>query len=252
MKINSLDKANFKGYSSAIKRAQYAAADKFAKIDKIGEGTNIALDFIGKAILVPATIMAASKEPKEKKEYSALKNPVAAAFQLMMEAPILMLGSSFVANLANKGKLDREGSNFSYNEKLYKDKFIDSVKSAAKEDKNFESISSELLEKLNKKGFGKNLKENFYDAIENSSISTKETLKKSLKEFDSTHKRLYHLQNRICFVAAIALTPILCKAEDYFFPKIMKLIKHPEENKKTKMKISLYHFKAQSAKGGLK
>ena len=120
MKINSLDKTNFKGYSSAIKRAQYAAADKFAKIDKIGEGTNIALDFIGKAILVPATIMAASKEPKEKKEYSALKNPVAAAFQLMMEAPILMLGSSFVANLANKGKLDREGSNFSYNEKLYK------------------------------------------------------------------------------------------------------------------------------------
>lgn len=252
MKINSLDRANFKGYNSTLKRVQNTVANKFAKIDQIGEGTNIALDFLGKAVLVPATIMMASKEPKEKKEYSALKNPIAATFQLMMEAPILMLGSNFIAKLANTGKLDREGSNFSYNEKLYRDRFIENIKSAANGDENFKNTTNELIEKLNKKGMGKNLKESFHEAIENSSISTKETLKKSLKEFDTTHKRLYHLQNRVCFAAAIILTPILCKAEDYFFPKIMNLIKHPNENKKPKMRISLYHFKAQSAKGGIK
>lgn len=51
-------------------------ADKFAKMGNIGEGASIAADFLGKAVVVPAVIMAASKEPAEKKEYSAFKNPL--------------------------------------------------------------------------------------------------------------------------------------------------------------------------------
>ena len=66
MKINSIDSTHFKSLGSAVKNIKNAAADSFAKIDNVGEGTNIALDFLGKAILVPATIMIVSKEDKEK------------------------------------------------------------------------------------------------------------------------------------------------------------------------------------------
>lgn len=250
MKINSIDSTHFKSLGSTVKNIKNAAADSFAKIDNVGEGTNIALDFLGKAILVPATIMIVSKEDKEKKEYSALKNPVAAVFQLMMEAPILIAGSNFVGKLANKGALDKAGSGISYNENLYRGKFILSVKNAAREDENFKTVSDGLLEKLNKKGLGKNLRDDFYDIIEQTSAGTKESLKKSLKDYDTVHKRLYHLQNRVCFVAAIALTPLLCKAEDYFFPKIMNLIK-PNKQPSSRRRITLQHFRAQTAKGGL-
>lgn len=252
MKTNSINNTNFKGYSSALKNTRLSVAKKFAKIDQIGEGTNIALDFFGKAVLVPATIMIASKEPEEKKEYSALKNPIAALFQLMMEVPILMAGSNLVEKLANKGKLDKAGSNFSYNEKLFKEKFISNIENTFQNDKNLKETCANLVEKLNKKGLGKNLKEEFEEIIKKSSPNAKDALKKSLKDFDETHKRLYHLQNRVCFVAAIVLTPILCKAEDYFFPKIMNLIKKPQKQTSTRKTISINSFKAQLAKGEAK
>ena len=63
MKINSLNGSiNCKGSASFVKNLKSAAADSFARIDQIGEGTNIALDFIGKAVVVPAVILAVSKE----------------------------------------------------------------------------------------------------------------------------------------------------------------------------------------------
>ena len=58
MKINSLNRSiNCKGSAGFVKNLKSAAADSFARIDQIGEGTNIALDFIGKAVVVPAVIL---------------------------------------------------------------------------------------------------------------------------------------------------------------------------------------------------
>ena len=51
--------------------------------------------------------MLASKEPVEKKEYSALKNPVAAIIQLALEVPVLLLGSKAIEKAANKGLFDK-------------------------------------------------------------------------------------------------------------------------------------------------
>ena len=77
MNINRISANNtkpaFKGGLAAI---QKNAAKTFANIEGIGEGASIAFDFLGKAIVVPAVIMLASKEPVEKKEYSALKTPL--------------------------------------------------------------------------------------------------------------------------------------------------------------------------------
>lgn len=252
MNINTQNSINFSSRHHLIKRLKHAAVEKFSQVDNIGEGTNIALDFAGKAALVPATIMIASKEDKEKKQYSALKNPIAATLQLMMEVPILMWGSKLVEKLANQGKLDKPESGFSYNEKLYKDEFISALNQAAKTDENFSKKTPELLERLNKKGLGKNLKEDFVELIESSAEDTAKTLKKSLDNYDGAHKRLYHLQNRICFAAAIVLTPLLCKAEDYFFPKIMKKIKPAPKKEGGRRIISFHHFKTHVLKRGEK
>lgn len=253
MKINSANNINYKGHSGIVKNFKRAAGEKFAKIDQIGEGTNIALDFAGKAVLVPATIMLVSKEDKEKKEYSALKNPVAAIFQLLMEVPILILCSKYVENLANRNKLNKIGGKISYNEKSAKENFIKALNKASGENLELEKSCKEIVEKLNKKGFGRIIKEDFEQAIENFGGNYKKELKESLKNLDLTHKRLYHLQNRVSFVAAIALTPILCKAEDYFFPKVMnKIVKKPENNSKPKKFLTLQHFKSLVSKRGAK
>ena len=103
MKVTGLNNShNFCGKGAFINKAQNFAAKNFAKIDEIGEATNIALDFSGKAILVPLIIMMTSKEEKETKEYSALKNPVAATIQLAIEAPLLAIGSKIISTLANE------------------------------------------------------------------------------------------------------------------------------------------------------
>ena len=252
MKINSANNINYKGHSGIVKNFKRAAGEKFAKIDQIGEGVNIALDFSGKAVLVPATIMLVSKEDKEKKEYSALKNPVAATFQLLMEVPILMLCSKYVENLANRNKLNKIGGKISYNEKYAKDNFINMLNKASSENLELEKSCKEIVEKLDKKGFGKLIKEDFEQAIESFGGNYKKELIESLKNWDLTHKRLYHLQNRVSFVAAITLTPLLCKAEDYFFPKIMnKIIKKPENNKPKKF-LTLQHFKSLVSKRSVK
>ncbi len=253
MKINSVNNVNYKGHIGIIKNIKRAAGDKFAQIDQIGEGTNIALDFAGKAVLVPATIMLVSKEDKEKKEYSALKNPIAATIQLLMEVPILMLGSKLIEKLANSDKLYKPKSGISYNEKSAKDLFLRTIDNASQNNESLKNACSEVLKKLEKKGFGKSIKEDFEQIIENYGAQYKEELKKALLNLDKTHKNLYHLQNRLCFLAAIILTPILCKAEDYLFPKIMNLIiKNPEKKQNTQRFLSLHHFKNQLKKGGIK
>lgn len=254
MRINKQNNLNFSSNASLIKNFKRAAGEGFAKIDDIGEGVNITLDFLGKAVLVPATIMLVSKEEKEKKEYSALKNPVAATLQLLMEVPILMYGSKLIEKLANKGKLDKEGSIFSYNEKAAKEGFTTALQEAAKKDETLKTKSVELIERLNKKGLNSNLKDAFQDSFEKLPEETSKALKKSLENYDTTHKRLYHLQNRVCFVAAIVLTPLLCAAEDFLFPKVMKLLKGEKTPPKgqSRVQISLQNFKSQVAKGDLK
>ena len=254
MKINSINNINYTGHTNILKNIKCACGEKFAKIDEIGEGTNIALDFLGKALIVPAIIMLTSKEDKDKKEYSALKNPLAATIQILLEAPILMLGSKFIENLANKNKLDSPKGDFSYNEAAAKEFFIEKLKFATKENSDLAKNCHKLVDRLNKKGLGKNLKEDFEQTFENYGENYKKCLKEALEKLDTTHKNLYHLQNRICFLAAIVLTPLLCKAEDYLFPKVMNLIINKKETQKPKGRkiFSIYHFKSQINKGGLK
>ena len=254
MKINSTNNINYKGHGSIIKNIKRAAGNKFAQIGQIGEGVNIALDFAGKAVLVPATIMVASKEDKEKKEYSALKNPIAATIQLLMEVPILMAGSKFIENLANSGALDPDTGAKLYNENEAKKTFLYFVKKVSQSDEVFEENSKKLIENIEHKGLTRKIKEEFELLIRNASDNmSKKNLLAALNNYELTHKRLYHLQNRVCFIAAIALTPILCKIEDYFFPKIMNFItKNKTQKPQTKKIFTINHFKSQILKGGIK
>ena len=254
MKINSLNNnTNFQGRSRIVKNIKRAAGEHFAKIDKIGEGTNITLDFLGKAVLVPLVIMTVSKEDKEKKEYSALKNPIAATLQLIMEAPILMLGSKFVEKLANDDKLDSVAGEKLYNEKEAKNTFLYLVKRTARYDEEFEKNTRGLIKKLEKDSLSKELKKEFTNAIEKiANDIDKRNVSAALSGYELTQKRLYHLQNRVCFLMAIILTPLLCKAEDFLFPKITNLIiKQPQGQKHKHKMISLQSFKNLVKKGGL-
>ncbi len=225
--------ANFKGAAPA-RKLQEATSKYFSKFEQVGEGVNIALDFIGKAILVPAVIMLASKEDKEKKSYSAIKNPIGATASLLVEAPLLMLGSKYIGKLANDGKLDVKNSGFSYNEKFATDNFIKAAKNIAENDKSFKENSKELLKKIETSGFSNNMKDDFDDLILNFGKDKAENLIKSFKNMSLAHNRLYHLQNRLCFAAALILTPVICGFENFMLPRVMKLIgknKNPQGTK---------------------
>ena len=228
MKINRINTnyANpaFKGGCTAL---QHKFANTFANIDGIGEGASIAFDFLGKAVVMPAVIMLASKEPKEKKEYSALKNPVAATIQLALEAPILFFGSKAIEKAANKGLLDK-GQNKQYNEKFFKDSFTSTLRDAAKENSASAKRAEELINNINVKGLTKKIAESAEDLIETLPEKSKDLAKKAFQDYNTAHRKLYHLQNRLCFAAAIILTPLICALENKLPPIVMDKIYEKE------------------------
>ena len=231
MHINSVNTAP--GIRRKFTNIQKNVANTFANIIHFGEGASIAFDFLGKAVVVPAIIMVSSDEPKEKKEYSAFKNPVAAVIQLALEVPILFFGSKAIEKGANKGIFDK-GVNRQYNEKFYKDIFVSNMEKSFEDTKKAEEAKN-LIEKINKKGLGRKITENIDDFIANSPKQSRDLLKKSFKEYKNAHKKLFHLQNRLCFAAAILLTPLICALENKFHPIIMDKI-YEEEGKMEKAK----------------
>lgn len=230
---NTYNRANFKAALPAGK-LQEATSKYFSKFEQVGEGVNIALDFIGKALLVPTVIMLASKEDKEKKSYSAMKNPIGATASLVIEAPLLMVGSKYIGKLANSGKLDASNSDFSYNEKAATDSFMKSAKEMAEKDLTFKENSKELLEKVKNSGFSNNMKDDFDDIITKFDKEKLSGVVESFKKMELSHKRLYHLQNRLCFAAALLLTPVICGFENFMLPRVMKLF---GKNKEASAKV---------------
>ena len=108
MKVqNTTSLYNCPKFKGAPQNAVSKVAKTFADMGEMGEGVSIACDFLGKALVVPFVIMMASDEPKDKKEFSALKNPVAATIQLGLEAPVLFFGSKLIGKYANKGFFDK-------------------------------------------------------------------------------------------------------------------------------------------------
>lgn len=229
--INTANSQNFQGKYSYI---QKKASNVFQKMDGIGEGASIAFDFLGKAVVVPAVIMLASEEPKEKKEYSAIKNPVAAVIQLLMEAPILYFGSKAIEKGANKGFFDKDKSRI-YNEKFHRDEFISTVKNIKSKD---ELKSGEkIIKTIEAKGLTRKVTEDIEDFIKTVPKESKEAVKKAFAGYRGAHKRLFHLQNRLCFLAAIIMTPILCALENKLHPIVMDKIYEEEAKHQPKPKI---------------
>ncbi len=193
----------------------------------VGEGNSIAIDILGKAVLVPLVIIfnPLSKQPKEDKKYSAIKNPIAAGIQLGLEVPIFYYTSRMVRNLANKGLLDKAGSNFSYNAKAAKDIFIESF------DKMLESSPGGLkesargtLEMLKKKKLGQKTIGDLNKIIFSSKSHLKEQTKNALDNFNNINKRLFLLESRFSLIAALLAIPLMCAIENWVHPKVMKLI----------------------------
>ena len=231
MKLSRINNHNNKpSFNAALptRKIQEATSKYFSKFEQIGEGSNIALDFIGKAVLVPAIIMTTSKEEKEKKTYSAIKNPIGATIQLILEVPLLMFGSKYIEKVANKGELDVKNSTFSYNEKGATDTFLKKAQELTENNKDFKGASSEFLKKIKEKGFSNTLKDDFDDIIANFDEDKVKEVVKSFKNMELAHRRLYHLQNRLCFAAALILTPVICGFENFLHPRVMNLISKPK------------------------
>lgn len=222
MNIQALqqNKLNNNSFSGNYQRISKGVANKFASMNEMGEGISIACDFLGKAVVVPMVIMAASDEPKETKQYSALKNPVAALIQLAFEVPILAFGSKGIEKLADKGFFDKDSSSFSYNTQTAKQSFVD----VFEKEKSVLVGADKFLETLNKKGYCKKTVEQFKETMQNADSTIKENVESAFKSYEKVYKNTFHLKNRICFGAALILTPLLCNLEDKLHPKIMDLI----------------------------
>ncbi len=222
--INSLkNHTAFKSHLNAGRKI----AKTFAKMDGIGEGASIAFDFLGKAVVVPAVIMLSSKEPKEKKEYSAFKNPVAAVIQLLLEVPILYFGSKAIENAANKGVFDNDEKRL-YNEKFFKDKFVSSLNDTVKNNTDIKDGADKIINSLNNKGLTKKIGENIENLIKTMPEETGKLIGQNYDKYKNVHRNLFHLQNRLCFIAAIVMTPILCALENKLHPVIMDKIYEKE------------------------
>ncbi len=251
MNVNGVKSSstNFTSGLSVLKRAQKWNAEKFSKIEQLGESMNIALDFSGKAVLVPATIMLTSKEDEEKKQYSAFKNPIAATIQLLMEVPILFFGSKLIEKLGNQGKLDPKDGSTSYNASKAKEALIETIKNTFENEEPMRKANAHKhIEKLETKQLTRVLKEDVVEFFENSKGKDKEvlkTLKDAMENYDVTNKKLFHLSNRLCFATAIILTPLLCLVEDYTFPKIMNMIKKKPADDKNNQASNAQQVKIQ-------
>ena len=220
---------DFKGMQNVANKV----AKIFANMGEIGEGASITCDFLGKELVVPAVIMMASNEPKDKKEFSALKNPVAATIQLGLEVPVLFFGSKFLGKLANKGFFDKDPEKFSYNEKLFRDKFIKTIEETSKQNDSIKDIAPDLIKDINKNGYTKKMADGFEDFLKSVDEGAKQDIKYAFNRFKQAYKNQFHLKNRICFLTALALTPVLCAIENWAHPKIMnKIYEHRNKNKK--------------------
>ncbi len=208
--INSVSNANKTSFKGCIIK-------RIAKTGEIGEALSIGCDFLGKAVIVPAVIMKVSKEPKEKKEYSAFKNPVAAVIQLALEVPVLLVGSKIIEKAADKGFFDKKNSDFSYNQKKFKEDFIKLLEEL--------KLNNNLAQKIKEQGYSKNIASEFCDFIKTvNNKTTKDKLNLAFSKFEAAYKNQFHLKNRICFLFALVLTPLLCAIENYIHPKVMKKV----------------------------
>ena len=116
---------------------------------------------------------------------------------------------------------DVEDSDFSYNEKLKRKEFIDTFEKCSNISK---EASKDFLDELKSKGYSLKVQEQFDDIISNLDDTAKNTLKKSFKGYERTYKNQFHLKNRVCFLAALVLTPLLCAIENKLHPPIMEKI----------------------------
>lgn len=221
--------------------------DFFLKNGNVGEKTSVLIDIFGKAVLVPIVIIfnGFSKQPKEEKKYSAIKNPTAALIQLGLEVPIFYYATKGVKNLANKGLLDKD-PNFSYNAKLHKNIFIESLDRLIKSNPPNPKIAKEitgLRSQLDKKGLTQKLIHDFNQVISkitsnSSSMNLKNQTKDALNNYNTVNKRLFQLGSRFSFLAALLLIPVVCGIENWLHPKIMKILDNRKNKKVNAGQIS--------------
>lgn len=222
-------------------------ADKIGKVSSFflkngnaGEATSVLVDIAGKAVLVPLVIMfnPFSKQKKEDKKYTAIKNPLAGLIQLGLEVPVFYYTAKGIKSLANKGLLDKD-PNFSYNAKLHKDMFLRNLDKLVKANPPNSQIADEirnLTAQLHKKKLSQKLVYDFNQVISKfpptNSINSdlKDTAKKSLDNYKIIDKRLFHLGSRFSFIAALLLIPVMCAIENWLHPKVVSLF----NNSKTK------------------
>lgn len=125
--------------------------------------------------------------------------------------------------------------NFSYNEKLAKDNFIKEFQKAA-DDGLMNDIGQKLLKRAKEdKKYTKKFAEDFVEFAKNNEHIVKDSISKSFSLFERAHKNKFHLINRICFCAALLLTPLNCALENLLHPKVMNLIyskQYPQKKNK--------------------
>jgi hypothetical protein len=216
------------GSSGKFSSLKDKAVKYFSGADSFGEGTNITMDFLGKALVVPALILMSpsKKSTQDEKFFVAAKNPVGATIQLAMEVPILIGVSKWVEDLAQKGILDGGKKDFSYNTKAAKEEFVKAASAVFEKDSVLGYEMKPFMEKLEKKGLTKKLLFEFSDILE----KLPQDAKMSLDNLKFAQRRLYHLQNRIAFAGAILMAPVIGILESKVHTKIMNYMADKKKN----------------------
>jgi hypothetical protein len=182
----------------------------------------MAFDIAGKGVVLPLAIVFNnfSKEPREQKVYSAIKNPVTAVIQLGIQVPVFYAIWNGVGKLANRGLLDRD-PNYSFNAEFYANKFAGSIE-------HVEGIGK-LKAELRKKGLTKRLANSFDEIV---SGMDNPLVKQSFKKFQEVDKRLFHLKSRFAFAGLLLSIPLVCAIENKCHPRLMNFIKKVKDGHK--------------------
>lgn len=231
MKIDRVSSAIFAaGSSGKFSSLKNKAVKYFSSADSFGEGTSIAMDFLGKALVVPALILMSpsKKSTQDEKFFVAAKNPVGAGIQLAMEVPVLLGVSKWIENLAQKGILDGGEKDFSYNTKAAKEEFIKAANNFFRNDNAIGAEMKPFMDKLEEKGPTRKLLFEFSDVLQ----KLPQEIKTSLDNLKFAQRRLYHLQNRVAFTGAVLMAPVIGILESKIHTKIMNSMASKKEGNK--------------------
>lgn len=188
-----------------------------------GEVMNILVNAVGTALVAPFFIAfnPISKEDKNTKLYSALRQPISAALAIITQVGVVTKFNKYIDKLAVNGKLGKDYdmsirpfAKYTYNQvkknnpNFTRDQIWDEVKKIRKEarDNAIENLKNKIIKETGK-------------SAESAAKEAGDTIRKNIS---TINKRVNGLSKFLGLFVSLAIMPITCTALNWLYPRMME------------------------------